>query len=421
MFKPMYGYVCANSSKFKNLLSFKIVVIIGQKKLSEENIILYKIVKNKLIVPRFFLKNDFIRPVKSCDWKFGFDLWPYQENIKNSVLDELGQKGGCNLILKTGMGKTYIAAKVIEALGVPTLIITNNKEIMRQWEDILPATLFYGEIKERSYLTIGVIHTLLKQPREWFSAFKFFVFDEITEYLSAERRKIFWFPPEYILGLTATPEDKGEKTKILKYFAGRFLTFNVENPIKWNIKIKLIKYFGPPEFTRKLISKIGYVSATEMNKQFEKDPRRFEILCDLIEKYADHNLFIFCNTCNYARKLYEKCNVPDKYLLMGKEKTAEMSELNEKAKLIFTTYSYSTKGVSINRMNGIVMAQPRRNNITQLVGRILRGQTADKPKIIIDLVDSRTTISSQLKDRKKVYKTIFPEINFEIEKYYSLK
>ncbi len=80
-----------------------------------------------------------------------------------------------------------------------------------------PALMGDGK-KEQGPVTVGIINSLLKQPKTWFD-FDFVIYDEVTEYLSEKRRVIFQLTAKpYLLGLTATPDVK--KKRIFELYVG---------------------------------------------------------------------------------------------------------------------------------------------------------------------------------------------------------
>ena len=75
------------------------------------------------------------------------------------------------------------------------------------------------------------------------------------------------------------------------------------------------------------------------------------------------------------------------------------------AHVICTTYGYSRRGISLPEMTALVLATPRRNGSTQILGRVFRrGGDPEIERVIVDLVDTRTCLKSQYADRRKVYR-----------------
>jgi len=88
----------------------------------------------------------------------------------------------------------------------------------------------------------------------------------------------------------------------------------------------------------------------------------------------------------------------------GVAKTAVGSARRAGAHVVLTTYGYSRRGISLADMTSIVLATPRRNGTRQVLGRILRrGSDESIVRQVVDIVDTRTGLKSQVADRRKVY------------------
>ena len=97
----------------------------------------------------------------------------------------------------------------------------------------------------------------------------------------------------------------------------------------------------------------------------------------------------------------------------GVARTAVGDAKKHKAHIVLTTYGFSRRGISLPDMTAIVLATPRRNGLTQILGRITRrGGDESILRMIVDIVDVRTGLKGQASDRKAVYK----QKGFPIEK-----
>lgn len=86
------------------------------------------------------------------------------------------------------------------------------------------------------------------------------------------------------------------------------------------------------------------------------------------------------------------------------------------AHIILTTYGYSRRGVSIKEMTCAIRVSPRRNGSTQFAGRITRrGSDQRIRRVIVDIVDMRTSLKNQFTERKKAYAALGWE-EFQIKK-----
>jgi len=111
----------------------------------------------------------------------------------------------------------------------------------------------------------------------------------------------------------------------------------------------------------------------------------------------------------------------DPMALMGGATDEEITHAKEKTRIILTTYMYSSVGVSIDKMTALVLATGRRNNMKQISGRIFRrGGDHTVKRELIDIVDNRTSLKSQVYDRKVVYKENLYEIESKTVNYNDL-
>jgi len=105
-------------------------------------------------------------------------------------------------------------------------------------------------------------------------------------------------------------------------------------------------------------------------------------------------------------------------ILTGKEgKDKEyIGHIRNNSRLVLTTYLYCGTGVSIDKMNAIIFAEPRMAKMKQIVARILRRSgNVDLPREIVDIVDSNTKLKKQFAKRKEAYELY--DMKIEIVKH----
>lgn len=163
------------------------------------------------------------------------------------------------------------------------------------------------------------------------------------------------------------------------------------------------------------------IAADLADKKSGKEESEENIVENLAKKYNVDGVVaksLYDSACHFAKvEEDDENNIVDnagviadenKMILRGgqnkKEKTVKR-ELLGKSRIILTTYSYSSKGLSVPQMNSMVFASPRRSKFIQIVGRILRiGGDVDIPRRIIDIVDIRTGLKGQFNERAEAYK-----------------
>lgn len=406
-----------------------------------------------------------IQPGKDISHKFQpediVDLEDYQELCLNYLMDKIYTpeklktgSGSCIFVMDTGLGKTFTAAGLIGKLKVKTLIILPNRSNFKGWYDpfkIYLKSLEIGEYhateKKDGDIVIMTIDSALNEIfkfknleinyQEYFKQFGLVIFDEIHSYPTKSYQEIFWrtnFP--FGLGLTATPDERLDGMDPVYYAHSGTIIRAPEIPgfsnfleeLNWKGKVLKVKFYGEPEFTKQILNQQNITDTTEMLKQFSRDPRRIELILKIIkQKYFEGRyIFVFAVHRNILDCLMEllnqelgnqNCwNEEDMTKFMGGFTESEQKIAQEKARIIFTTYSFGKQSVSIERMDTIIFAQPIRNKMRQTIGRILRrGGNPEIEREIIDIVDMNTSLKSQYNTRKQVYlEKKFPIINFQI-------
>lgn len=324
-------------------------------------------------------------------------------------------------------------------------------------------------------ILIGVINGLLKKDRKFFSNFGLSIFDEVHKYSSRTNKKIFRLASSfYMLGMTATPE-RIDQQEIVNYLGCGPLVDSMDIPtysdnisnIEFNSYIRVINYYGPDELTQAIINpKTETLSYTGMVNQLIEDQFRNQIIVDktielvlsgtptfifsaqrdhldtlsdminnkvieLSNNYCDDDIDIddimedstnIINNIENIDNVNDKLNkintyiIPDisKEILRGGVNMKKMEESIKKSNLILATYQFLDTGISIPHMEGIFLSIPRKNSLSQPLGRILRiDGNIENDRIVYDLVDSRTALKNQYYTRKKTYK----EKGFKIDSF----
>lgn len=345
----------------------------------------------------------------------------------------------CIFIMDTGMGKTFVALYLASIFKKKTLIILPNTVGFKDWLDCLKFCLpdvkigqYYGKVKTSGDIILTTITSALSDnfklngqiiPQyDFFKEFGFVIFDEVHDFASLERQKIFWrINGLYSLGITATPDERADKMDVVYYKhlgpivrAVDIPEFNVLKTV-WSGEVNVIKYAGPEEYTIRYTNSENWTDTGKMNKQLAEDPYRNNLIIKQITKLyeCNMNVYVFAEHRDFLTKLQNYLKLADISLIeesddiktfMGGASPEDKARCENEAKIILTTYSYSKQSLSIKKMNAIIFATPRRNKMRQITGRITReGGNTEITRIIVDIVDIKTPLKKQFSDRKKVY------------------
>ena len=230
------------------------------------------------------------------------------------------------LNLRPGMGKTFVAAGLINELriagaagvagaapGKPfrTLYVVPKRPLAVQGVRDLRAC-FYSEEggnapggivigqflskekkKDKSTnhanqdITVIVIDSALRQSREFFAGYSLVIFDEVHTYCTDIRKEVFRRGASWAcLGMSGTTEDRKDGFDVISHkelaFDGiiraeKIPGFTYEDVV-FRTDVTVVRYKGPPEFTKDLIHEsTGKMFTPYMNKQFISDPHRMKV------------------------------------------------------------------------------------------------------------------------------------------------
>lgn len=370
---------------------------------------------------------------------------------------------GCVFVMEAGLGKSFVGGKLMETIGLKTMLVVMNTDQLGQWRDKvfkkwypnLRIGEFYGKAKKDGDIVIVVINSLCKMPNDYIKKFGLVVFDEIPEFMGPTRRNDFWnVGCRYMLGLTATPDERSDGMDIFyKQLVGPLVRakdiedFNVDD-IVFKGNVHAIRYKGPKEYTERLTSSTGQMNCSLMNEQFSKDPYRNRLIVRCAKKLYDDGkqIFIFAQKRDHLtewRKVLIEAGLPVEededekdnerkdlnkkvQTLMGQASEEQKARAKEHARIILTTYKFGSIGMSIIRMDAIIFATPQKSKMRQIIGRILRrGGDPSIVREIVDIIDQNTDIKKQYdkgqerdQNGKKVNRIeVYKEKKFTINEY----
>ena len=345
------------------------------------------------------------------------------------------------LQMDPGHGKTYQVLGLMSRIKKKTFIIVPNTYLLKQWGDIVSAAFpslmvgyYYGTKKVDGDIIISIINSALNYKE--YSKCGLIVYDEVHMYCSKKFASIFsTAQAACCIGITATPFDRIDKFDPVAHWALGQVIKSSSVPgwnttaSEFNTKVTRVIYGGPPEHTKVIESAAGIVSVPLMINQLQLDPHRNAlIVAYAIKMYLSGlNVFIFSDRREHlhllaklledAKICFEAPELNDAAApelngatmttikkLMGGSTDEDIKMATSVGRIIMTTYQYSGTGVSINKMNALILATPRKSGMKQILGRIYR-LSGDQSitRRIVDIVDNRICLKSQFYVRKKTY------------------
>jgi superfamily II DNA or RNA helicase len=214
------------------------------------------------------------------------------------------------------------------------------------------------------------------------------------------------FPGRFRLGLTATPDRRDGLGFALHYFLGPTV-FRVTRAYA-DVDVQIVRYDGGDH--REIIIG-GRPAYTQMVTRLVKDSRRTERVAREITALVDagRRIIVMSDRLNHldalmalvqARRPGVRCG---KYVgettKRGKRKRGEVQE---EARVIFSTYRMGEEGLDIASLDALVLASPKRA-VEQTVGRIMRAHPDKQRPLVVDILDPFSLFWGMHRARRRFY------------------
>ncbi len=297
----------------------------------------------------------------------------------------------------TGIGKTYLAA--FDSVKYKrVLFVAHREEILRQaavsFKNVRHSEdygFFNGKQKDTdksvifaSAATLGRTEYLKK---EYFSHdyFDYIVIDEFHHAVNEQYRKIVnYFTPQFMLGLTATPERMDGKNIY------ELCDYNV--PYEISLKEAINKgllvpfhYYGVYDETdySGLHLVRGRYEERELTELYKRNGRRYELIYKHFMKYRSKRAMVFCCSRQHAEEMAKEfCNRGIASVAVYSNADGEYSEDRERAiaklknqeiKVIFSVDMFN-EGIDIASLDMVMFLRPTESPVVflQQLGRGLR-------------------------------------------------
>ena len=366
----------------------------------------------------------------------------YNEIIENYYSDERCAIGSAGVIvnLEAGQGKSYLAAYLISVLQKKTAIILHSTALLEQWVKVLQTALgpaisigyYYTKKKVLGDIMIFIVDSAANDQfiiagetiaaLDLYNRFGFVILDECHMYSNKTALKALKSAQApYMLGLSATPDehvdgyDKAVWWAIGPVLDASKLSGYIATSDDFTAEVHRIMYYGSNEYTKLIVNKATDMTSTsETINMICKDKIRNSIIIDCICEGLDLGLcmFVFADRRQYLADLQKELvttkqitgeiidSDADFVRIVGGAKYGELENAELKSKVIFTTYQYMGTGKSVVKMNGLVLATPRKTKMKQYINRIFRlGSDMSIKRHIWDICDMRLKMSNQWRIR----------------------
>jgi len=358
------------------------------------------------------------RPI---DVEFSGQLRPLQKD----AVSVIAQHDEGVLCVPTAFGKTAVAAWLIAARKVNSLVLVHRQQLLDQWHARLAMFLNLpaksigqvggGKSERTDCVDIAIIQSTHDKDgvKDFVAEYGQVIVDE-CHHLSAFtfEQVMKQVKAKYILGLTATPERKDGHHPIIYMQCGpsRFrvsaLSMTAATPFDHEVVSRLTEFCLPPAQTDTTIQ--------ELYAALANDSARNElIVADLVRAVEDGRSPLLLTGRTDHLKYFETAlagKVDNVFVLrggMGKKQRRSVSEaitaVQEGApRVILATGSYIGEGFDDARLDTLFLAMPIswKGTLQQYVGRLHRLHEAKRVVRVYDYVDSNVLMLARMYARR---------------------
>lgn len=362
-----------------------------------------------LVAPRFWALEKYglrIPQFKNApiDVEFSGALRGNQVAAMDAVTRCIRGSGGAVLSLATGEGKTCCACWLIGQLKQKTVILVHKDVLRLQWAErltqFLPAakvSFVQGtNIDLSGDVIVAMLQTVTSRPIN-FAGVGVLVVDEChhiaAETFSTAMRGLH---TQYTLGLSATPERKDGLTKVVHWFLGP-LAYASKRENMTEVTVEIVRYSCDRYKLPPPMNRAGKVSLAEVITDMADDPVRTNLIIEYVKRLRedpDRIVLVLSHRRDQCTEIASR--VEGAVAFIGGSKVDASS-----APVVCATFAFASEGYDDPRLNALVLATPA-SDVTQAVGRILRG-TATKPPVIVDIQDDFSIAYAQSAKRKAFY------------------
>lgn len=339
-----------------------------------------------------------------------------QPEAAEAVRAAWARTGGATLCLPVGFGKTQVALYLVAALRKKTLVVVHTALLADQWavrvREVLGEGTRVGKIQggtcdvEGKDVVIAMIQTLVSRnhPPAVFADFGLLIVDE-AHHVGAKvfSQAMFGLCFPRTLGLTATPDRADGLTRLVTWFLGD-IAFRLKRQNQASTRVECLRYTCDAYAQPQPVNRRGDICPTSVITHLVNDAARTEVVarktCELAAQ--GRNVLVLSDRCKHCEDLAARLRELgcDARAYIGRDKQRKVPVPD--AQVIVATYSLTSEGFDLPRLDALVMATPR-SNVEQSCGRVMRGSSA-ADAVLVDVVDQWGICIGQHAKRRRYYR-----------------
>lgn len=378
---------------------------------------------------------------EKIDVEFNGELYEHQQIAQEEML----KYNNGILSASTAFGKTILAISLISKLKTNVLILVNNINLLKQWEEKLNKFLnvsyeykknkfglYYGQKKKLNYkVDIASIHSFddEEQRNEILSKYGLVIIDEVHHIAARTFEQVIRASnAKYIYGLTATPKRSDGNEKIIFKTIGDIIYEHKDSNSSFS------KILEPKLTTFTLNSSDKLLSYVEVcNKLITDEERNNIIVEDIKQNYENKkNILVLTDRIEHTKILKERIETftNNVFVINGQMKTKEKKDIGNKLNLIsedgyiiIATGKYVGEGFDLPSLNTLFLTMPFKweGMLSQYVGRLHRISENKNEVKVFDYVDIKVKMFAnmfniRLKGYKKLHYSLINNFDYNENK-----
>lgn len=341
------------------------------------------------------------------------ELRPYQKEALDAILSAEKQNITKQLVvLPTGAGKTILFSHLplIRENTLPMLVLAHREELLNQAKDKISSAnpnLTIGieqaekkagnvQVVVASVATLGRNNTprILEYDKNYF---KTIIIDEAHHAAAPSYKRIIdYFNPDFILGVTATPQ-RSDSTRLTDVFQEIVYYKSIQNLIDEGWLCPLVGYRVN---TKTDISRVEIQNGEYNQSQLEEEINNLERNLGIVAAYNNlansTKTIVFAAGIAHAKSLaetFEENGTPVRVIIgttPSEERQDTLSKFRSGDVKVIVNVGVLTEGFDEPSLQTIILAKPTRSTLlyTQIVGRGTRLYLNKPHCTIIDISDT---------------------------------
>ena len=353
-----------------------------------------------------------------------FELRQHQKDALDS-LEQMrsNQKTIALLTHAQGAGKTAVAVSDARRLGGRTLFVAHRRELVTQAYDCLmelwpemTSGLFMGDVRDCEAHNIAASIRSIAEHLDAFppNAFKYLVIDEAHHAAAPTYKRLLgYFRPEFVLGLTATP-DRADGQSILEIFRDCAHRLSLREAVERG-ELAPIRAFRV--LTNVDLSRIRYNHIQYTRKDLEETvivPPRDRLIVDTYLKHVPGRKAVaFCVNVRHGEdlaELFRRSGVAARSVsgrMPRVEREKYLNAFHNGELRVLCACDILNEGWDCPDVEVLLMARPTLSKVIymQQIGRGTRKASGKECLVVVDFVDNSSRYNQSLNIHRAIGST----------------